>query len=78
MGQQSADSTETTTVRGRVAVIRGSRVAVVSLRGTGSQFDEYDSDIPLSCLPRDVREGDEVEFTVRLIREKAAKKGKRR
>lgn len=73
----AADSTDTTTVRGRVAVIRGSRVAVVSLRGTGSQFDEYDSDIPLSCLPKDVREGDEVELTVRLVREKPTKKGKK-
>jgi ribosomal protein L36 len=50
------------TIRGRVITKRMGRVAVICLRN--DKHDEYDTDIPLSMLPKGVEDGAEVEITI--------------
>ncbi|MDQ3920418.1 MAG: hypothetical protein M3348_18295 [Acidobacteriota bacterium] len=56
------------TIRGRVITKRMGRIAVVCLRN--DSHDEYDTDVPLSMLPKGVEDGAEVEITITLRNEK--------
>lgn len=50
------------TIRGRVITKRMGRIAVICLRN--DSHDEYDTDIPLSMLPKDIEDGAEVEIVI--------------
>lgn len=52
------------TIRGRVITRRMGRIAVVCLRNR--QRDEYDTDIPLAMLPKEIENGAEVTITIKV------------